>query len=196
VILLQRTDLKKILLNSRLSFLKNVYFINKTLKLYRKFKKGASLIFTGEENEDCARKVLDTARIYIKNTSEPHFLWIHLMDVHFPYRLPYTKNPFRLMYYLKERQKWNSYGNGIDEVTLSMLRKMYNVSVEYVDLEISRFIEFVLNLYGNEATIFITSDHGEEFMERNHLNHFDNPYIEIAKVPLLLIDFKYPAKAN
>lgn len=170
---------------------KNTFFGNVLKNVYRHTRimsEALKHVTNSEQFDDEAKKTLDVARTFIGKNINRLFIWIHLMDVHFPYRLPNSKNILKSYSLLRKRKRWNSKGENIDKSTLDSLLRMYTYSVEYVDSEVSNFIRNVIKEFGENALVILTSDHGEEFMERGHLNHFDNPYQEIAKVPLVIFD--------
>jgi arylsulfatase A-like enzyme/Flp pilus assembly protein TadD len=96
------------------------------------------------------------------------FLWIHLYDPHAPYDPP---SPFREQYrdapYLGE--------------------------VAYVDAQLSRFLEPLLQTHPNTLVV-ITGDHGEALGDHGEQTHGLFAYEATLKVPLIIIDPDQPPR--
>ncbi len=144
------------------------------------------------------------------NYNKPFFLWIHYMDVHYPY------NPPRDFYSIVndeeisegEIERLNQllfkkifYDNVyIDKTDLENLIKLYDAEIRYVDENIGKLIYFLDNKkILDETMIIITSDHGEEFLEHGAIGHVGRNFIthmydELLKVPLILYIPGYKSK--
>ena len=143
------------------------------------------------ETVDAALKVLDRAR------GQAHFLFLHLIDAHWPYEPPPE---------LEER-----FGP-IQTDVAGMLQKvlkqippdspaeiqqaidLYDAEIAYADHELGRFLDELetRGLY-DEAFIILTADHGEAFYEHDHWQHGWTLYDEIVHVPLVI---KWPKSAE
>lgn len=75
-----------------------------------------------------------------------------------------------------------------DAEDLDHLRDLYDAEIRQLDTELGRFFA-LLRMEGflDDALLIVTSDHGEEFMEHGHVEHFLSlqPQ-EVIHVPLLL----------
>jgi arylsulfatase A-like enzyme len=100
----------------------------------------------------------------------------------------------------KSRQNMNLRGkkpnqNDLEKVTnedIEICRKMYGHMINYVDLELSKFISKLKNRSDyNDNIIVILSDHGEAFGEGGVFTHdwTANPIDVLLKVPLIV---KFP----
>ena len=137
-----------------------------------------------------------------KNYNECFFIWIHYMDVHYPY------NPPEEIYSLINNSEITSseierinqllfkkifYDNvNISETDLKKLVGLYDAEIRYLDEKIGDLISFLesKNIL-DETAIIITSDHGEEFLEHGAIGHVGRNFIthmydELLRVPLIL----------
>ena len=126
---------------------------------------------------------------WLNNTEEPFFLWIFLLDTHFPYFVS---------------RKYKKWGNLVDMYYINY--KLYNVisklNVNFTEEEKIKAInsyddsiycvdEFIgkLNkdLGGYDPLFIFHADHGEAFFERGFYGHyFPSLNEEIIKVPLVI----------
>lgn len=123
---------------------------------------------------------------WMKNCDEPFFLWIHLMDVHWPYVPPdnYLKVDEKDMNSLNIKAHYLR--NIWSEYDIKIARKLYKGEVEYVDHVIDNFIN---SLPKNVDSIILTADHGEEFFEHNKYGHeLHSLYDEVLKVPFIILN--------
>jgi arylsulfatase A-like enzyme len=84
-----------------------------------------------------------------------------------------------------------------DEAGIRHNLSLYDAGVRQMDAELGRF----LRLLGerdvlDDALIFVTSDHGEEFMEHGQVAHFLALYEETLRVPMLLRGPGVPANTR
>jgi len=123
-----------------------------------------------------------------KNLDEKFFLWMHYMDPHYPY-IP----PGEFCDIFLNRRKAFEFSTSVDFNNISneemeTLKDLYKGEVRYTDFCIGSFVEF-LEVRGlkENSVIFITSDHGEAFMEHDRVGHKpDILYNEVLHVPLLI----------
>ncbi len=137
-----------------------------------------------------ARGWLDTA------PRQPFFLYLHLMNVHGPYRSPepyserFLEQPAERFEF--QSPAWNAVKVGdpnssVTQAQLNSLSAQYDGAIAYTDEQISLFIE-ELRTRGllDESVLVLTSDHGEEFYEHESFGHRGTLYSEVVDVPLLL----------
>ncbi len=91
------------------------------------------------------------------------------------------------------QDKW-LYLSGIEELTDDTSKTLHNAylrRLSYLDRKIGKTID-ILKKGGmlDDATVILTSDHGQMFGEKGMLYHAMPPYEEIAKVPLISVNFK------
>jgi arylsulfatase A-like enzyme len=101
---------------------------------------------------------------------EPFFLYVHLIDPHYPYAPP--------------QNEMNALGYGPDNNTS---RDRYDGEIHYVDRHIGKMME-VLEGHGftDNAAVIMTSDHGDEFGEHGGSGHGKTLYQEVVHVPLAM----------
>jgi arylsulfatase len=126
----------------------------------------------------------------LRHSKTRHFLWVHYIDPHGPYRPPDDKpvdfshnkqrpiDPERVPTYSREPDVYD--GNEyIDR---------YDEEIAYTDREVGRLLDAYAGLgLAEDALIIFTSDHGESMMEHEHwFRHERNTYEEMLHVPLML----------
>jgi arylsulfatase A-like enzyme len=125
---------------------------------------------------------------WLKGQSESFFLWIHYMDVHFPYAISEkVSSPDQQQEALALTKKMAHNPNKLTETELNRLKDLYAREIIYVDKCIGQLLDFLKqnNIWDN-ALIALTSDHGEAFMEHGECFHGDYLYNEFIKVPLMI----------
>ena len=104
--------------------------------------------------------------------SQPFFLYLHVIDPHFPYQPP---PPFDTRFPRSRTFPAN----------MSIGR--YDGEIAFVDAQFGRIVDLLeqRGLNDRSMTIF-TSDHGEELWEHGRLGHGSTLYEEVMRVPLLI----------
>jgi arylsulfatase len=137
-----------------------------------------------EVTVDAALEVLDRAR------GQAHFLFLHLIDAHWPYDPPEAY-----------AERFGPVRNGVAEVQKKVLEQippddpveveqaidLYDAEIAYADRELGRFFDELQRrgLY-DDALIIVTGDHGEAFQEHDSWQHGWTLYDEIVHVPLIV----------
>ena len=143
------------------------------------------------ETVDAALKVLDRA------SGQAHFLFLHLIDAHWPYEPP-----------TELAERFGSIQTDVAGMLQKVLKQippdspaeiqqaidLYDAEIAYVDHELGRFLDELetRGLY-DEAFIILTADHGEAFYEHDNWQHGWTLYDEIVHVPLVI---KWPERAE
>lgn len=148
-----------------------------------------------------------------RDPSRPFFLYLHAIDPHQPYTPP---QPYRgqaaLWHRVKEpRAAEHAHFGSVDragfarldqyafiqatsglplrlpEDTLALVRSLYDGEVASTDAAIGSFLEWLKGegLY-EDSLIVVTSDHGEQLLERDWLGHTQSLHKEVLDVPLLI----------
>ena len=117
----------------------------------------------------------------LKNSNK-FFVWLHYMDMHFPWLPPeeYIPNDLTKMDVIKA----NFSGNMEDPI----IKELYDASLNYFDEAFSILMEKLeeYNLL-DETYIVLTSDHGEDFGEHGLYSHnVPSLYEERIRVPLII----------
>ena len=150
-----------------------------------------------------AQLVVDLAiRELHANRGEPTFFFVHLFDPHLSYAPPtgydtkFTDGrtgpaPPITMAMCKEMQTGESGQEPPPAQDIDYIRGVYQGEVNFMDAQVGRFVEELksLGLY-DQATLVVTSDHGEEFWDHGGFEHGHTLYDELIHVPLIV---KFPA---
>ncbi len=122
--------------------------------------------------------VVEAGRSWLdRHRGESAFLYLHLMDPHFPYRDHH--DPAVIAPDLP------ALAAGLRPAApgeRELLEELYVGEVRYVDQVLTEF----LNDLPNDAVVVLTSDHGESLGERDCWGHGLNLYQESLHVPLLI----------
>jgi arylsulfatase A-like enzyme len=130
---------------------------------------------------------------WLKNKgNNKFFLWIHYMDVHFPYLPPskYLNYNKREVISLNRKiiHEYNIKDNltNISESELKQTIELYDAEIRYADDSVAMILDEVekLGLLAN-TLIILTADHGDEFLEHGDTFHFQKLYDELLRVPLI-----------
>lgn len=126
-------------------------------------------------------------------TDEKFFMWLHYMDVHYPFKPP--EKAFESLGYvpLSKRRavslngKMQERPDEMTEADVEDLIKLYDAEIRYTDMQIGRVIDSLdqRNLLDNTLVI-ITADHGEAFGEHGRFGHHAYPYEELIRIPLVI----------
>jgi len=87
--------------------------------------------------------------------------------------------------YLAMEQTLEEYLDRNNPEHIDFIKYLYRERLKKVDIEIGSIVDDLKkdNLW-NKTVFVIRSDHGEEFMEHGKLNHWNNLYEEVVRVPL------------
>lgn len=132
------------------------------------------------------------AKRYIEEyKDDKFFLWIHYFDPHYTYihhdKYHYGKEytgdlPHDLSIKFLARNKANLSTEDIEYV-----KDIYDEEISYTDDYVGMIIDALEDQELKQDTvIIITSDHGEEFMERGTMGHGKEVYEELIRVPLII----------
>lgn len=122
---------------------------------------------------------------------EDFFLYIHLMDTHFPYEPPEAHRRLFVDPGLEGQRA--VYRNGeMDEPPtdeeMRYLRGLYDGALHFADDQLRLFFDRAEALGLLENTlIVIVADHGDEFLEHGGLGHGHTLYSELIHVPAILV---------
>ena len=124
------------------------------------------------------------------HAQEPFFLWVHVLDPHWPYEPPAEW----LAHPELEPRRWGEpamvtsvqAGNvKPGQAERERVAELYAGEIRYVDAELARVLAALRErgLY-ERALIVFASDHGEEFWEHGRYEHGHTLYDEVLRVPL------------
>lgn len=122
----------------------------------------------------------------------PFFLFLHTYDVHTPYDPPPPYDKMFAPNYKGNIDNWKTPRKPINnQLDFNRVISLYDGEIRYVDSQIQNLVSHLKEqgIYDN-SLIIITSDHGEEFMERGLMAaHGHTLYNELLHVPLVM---KFP----
>lgn len=130
------------------------------------------------------RFLTDRALAWLAERDGPFFLWLHYMDVHYPYQ-PLTG-----------QRTWNdrlSFLRGMIGLAIrrpgpavNALRRLYGARVALVDELVGDIVRGLEDLGLRENTVVVvTSDHGEQLGEHGRWAHGPDLHEELIRVPLI-----------
>jgi len=120
---------------------------------------------------------------------ENFFVYIHLMDTHFPYEPP---RPHRGMFVNPALEGCQVvYTNGLPEIPptddeMRYLRGLYDGALHFADDQLRIFVEG-LERQGllKNTLVIVVADHGDEFLDHGGLGHGSSLYSELIRVPAI-----------
>jgi hypothetical protein len=136
-----------------------------------------------------------------KNRDEKCFLVLHHYDPHSVYIAgeeclsrfdPGYEGPFRFRFGsldILQKAKVGRISEAVDltDADIHHIKALYDCEILRTDRAIGRLVDS-LEAWGSleETMIFVTADHGEEFLEHGSIEHGQTVYEETIKVPLVL----------
>jgi len=125
------------------------------------------------------------------------FLWIHLMDTHFPYNKAsgISDEECRVLMELVGLSLLPGIGakKAIDRSLRSRIIKMYEHSVSDIDKAIGHILKILkANKIIKNASIFLVADHGELLGEHDIYTHQRSVFNELLKIPLIVYENDSP----
>jgi arylsulfatase A-like enzyme len=142
--------------------------------------------------------VVDRAIEWLESrTAKPFFLWLHLMDPHYPYFPPaealkaIDRNDLAsVASAIRLNGLWNR--DDVGHRRLARHREdviaLYDASIRWTDQQLGRLVEQLEQTESWQDSLFIlTGDHGEQFLEDGERYHFPCRLSQsLLAVPLLL----------
>jgi arylsulfatase A-like enzyme len=149
------------------------------------------------EYPDASEAVAWVRELVAREPPQPFFLYLHLMNVHGPYRVPPDRRAVLLG---RPPEKGLRFGDplmrgvvrgdptAVEKITTTHVRSLteqYDTAVRYTldrVAEILRLLEHA-GVY-RDALIVLTSDHGDELFEHGSFGHGVTLHREVLQVPL------------
>ncbi len=155
------------------------------------------------QRADCMNAAADAMLDALSNRDRPFFLYLHYLDPHDPYRPPAhfvraasrratgvadaplhvrmgDPTPYTRMLYE---------GSGVPAIPRDLIESLsglYDEEIGYLDSELARLFESLRRRDLLRSTLVVlTSDHGESFLEHDHLQHCRSVFEVEAHVPLV-----------
>jgi arylsulfatase A-like enzyme len=140
----------------------------------------------------------------IENAEEPFCMFVHLNDVHWPYKPPrqyarqYTdrsrigveQNKFRYQKQIyAERERYWAGLESPDDIELETMQNLYKGAIRYADKLLGDLLSSLDQMGKLKNTILIIfGDHGDAFGEDGHIGHHLSLADELIQVPLMIRD--------
>lgn len=168
------------------------FYIHMFGNLYNLLGRGYNFNSMESSYLDVLKKLNDIVNYYNPHIKQKGvFLWVHFMDVHWPYSKPndVTDGEYRAISDLIRMYQNPKYAGKrkISNKTLLKIRKMYEQSIIDVDMGIEKLLT-ILKKYQliKNSTLFIMSDHGEYLGEHSMLEHQYSIFNELLQIPLII----------
>jgi len=164
------------------------YVIRRGFNTFRNFGKGRK----GVTSHVLTRNAI---KWLSKNHKNSFFLWVHYFDPHHNYNpLPEYEGLFgftekdcgRIYNPMDILEVWEI-EESLTEEEIECLMCLYDSEIFYTDGQIGRLLDKIKELkLWEDSVIIITADHGEEFKERERVDHGTSVYNEVIRVPLMV----------
>jgi arylsulfatase A-like enzyme len=127
---------------------------------------------------------------------EPFFLFVHNMDLHFPYPpLPssdlerYTPGPPDSLVQNLDDLYTSLDRSSPESETRTEVVGHYDAALTYYDKVVGSYLDALSRVgIGERTVVVVTSDHGESLFEHGLLGHGQRHYSEVIQVPLIWSD--------
>jgi membrane-anchored protein YejM (alkaline phosphatase superfamily) len=113
-----------------------------------------------------------------------YFVWLHYMDVHYPY----ASTLWEKITSVKNLRKAKYKPNKLTKKEKRQITRLYDKRVNELDFELGNFVTFLKEkgVY-EDSYILITADHGDEFGEHGDFFHGHGKlYDEMIRIPLIV----------
>ncbi|WP_424019001.1 sulfatase-like hydrolase/transferase [Halorientalis pallida] len=143
-----------------------------------------------------APEITDRAIDWLDDTWDgetPYFMWLHYMDVHYPFTPPdefvseIGAEPPSTRRTADLNGKMQENPEQLSEADRGTLLDLYDGEIRYMDHHLGRLVDRLEALDERENTaIVVTADHGEAFGEHDRYGHHEYMYDELMHVPLVV----------
>jgi len=134
----------------------------------------------GETTRRLVDKTIDILR---RPSRRPKFVWVHILDPHFPYQ-PLPEVLEAEAPELLDKGRFGVYRKLLGRKNLKYFEGLYRYELKSTDLLLA---ELLRELAARPNTlVVISSDHGEEFYEHGATRHGRTLYDEVCRVPLIV----------
>jgi arylsulfatase A-like enzyme len=128
----------------------------------------------------------------LEQSSGPHFLWLHYMDVHWPYHInEELTHPSHIATAWQDVAAFHeaSWGNAsLSAQQQAHFIQLYEYALQCLDRDIGRLLDGLSRSgWLEDALVIVVADHGEEFYDHGRWGHMEvNFHDEVSRVPLLV----------
>jgi hypothetical protein len=123
-----------------------------------------------------------------QHEDQDSLVMVHLMDLHLPYKEPasyrhlYEGEPPANLPESFNRNALLSAARGHSDAIRDYLTARYDQNLRYIDDQVARLVAAA----GEDATVVLFADHGEEFFDHGELEHGHTLYDELLRIPLIV----------
>lgn len=133
---------------------------------------------------ETTRRLMDkTLKILGIPGKRPKFIWVHILDPHFPYQ-PLRRVLEESAPYLLNKADYGTDRKYLKEANSGVVKALYDAEVRSTDSLVEPLLS---DLERRKNTlVVISADHGEEFFEHGGKEHSRTLYDEVCRVPLIV----------
>ncbi len=133
---------------------------------------------------ETTRRLVDrTLKILRAPGRRPKFVWVHILDPHYPYQ-PLKEVLEDNAPYLLNRKAYGIDRRYLKQANYDTVRALYDQEVKSTDLLLAPLLAELEQRQG--TIVIISADHGEEFFEHGGREHGHTLYDEVCRVPLIV----------
>ena len=149
---------------------------------------------TGMSAYERAESITDDALGWLDGwDGDQFFMWVHYMDVHYPFQPPdehleaIGHEPLSARRVANLNDTMEESPDTLTEEDITDLKALYRGELHYVDHHVGRLLD-TLSERGvrDETMVVFTADHGEAFGEHGRWGHHPYMYDELLRVPLIV----------
>jgi hypothetical protein len=141
-----------------------------------------------------ARGIVDIVFRAVPEGDGPVFLFINFLDAHAPYNPPsWALNrigantvPLHLFGKYRSERAITALWKSLPDTKAQYIADLYDGELMGMDRELGRLLDWIDQRFGNDTTIIVTSDHGEELGERGKVGHSFGLSQALIHVPLIV----------
>lgn len=148
--------------------------------------------WSSDESSSFTPQAVDSAKDFMRESEDPFFLTMNLLDPHLPYEPPMEN--VRNVHDMDERpdicqnsKQFNSGARDIDESEWEDIRALYDGELNFLDQQLESLYNWMEERGLTENTLIVVcSDHGELLGEHDLYGHEFGMYEELINVPLMI----------
>jgi len=133
---------------------------------------------------ETTRSLVDkTLKVLRRPTRRPKFVWVHILDPHFPYQ-PLRRVLEESAPFLLNKTHYGTDRKYLTETNSRILKALYEEEVRSTDSLVAPLLAELERR--PDSLVIISADHGEEFFEHGGKEHSHTLYDEVCRVPLIV----------
>jgi arylsulfatase A-like enzyme len=133
---------------------------------------------------ETTRRLVDrTLKVLRTPGRRPKFVWVHILDPHYPYQ-PLKEVLEDGAPYLLNRKAYGTDRRYLNKANYGIVKALYDQEVRSTDLLLAPLMAELERR--RDTIVIISADHGEEFFEHGGREHGHTLYDEVCRVPLIV----------